>query len=152
MNGRWFRGRSTGIGVRRCRLRFDAAGESCKLLPPERAGATSGRAAAQAKIRREEAMSMRVAVRLAAGFVAAAVTLGFAAASAEEAKKLKIGAIFDYSGPFAGGGSELHALGAKIIIDHFIKQGGVAGYQLEAIYADAQSKPDVAINEAVRLV
>jgi ABC-type branched-subunit amino acid transport system substrate-binding protein len=133
-------------------LRFDAAGESCKLLPPERAGATSGRAAAQAKIRREEAMSMRVAVRLAAGFVAAAVTLGFAAASAEEAKKLKIGAIFDYSGPFAGGGSELHALGAKIIIDHFIKQAGVAGYQLEAIYADAQSKPDVAINEAVRLV
>jgi hypothetical protein len=44
------------------------------------------------------------------------------------------------------------ALGAKIIIDYFIKQGGVEGYQLEPIYADAQSKPDVAINEAVRLV
>ena len=38
------------------------------------------------------------------------------------------------------------------MVDHFIKQGGVEGYQIEAIYADAQSKPDVAINEAVRLI
>ena len=69
-----------------------------------------------------------------------------------QGKKLKIGVIYDYSGPLAGGGSELHALGAKIMIDHFIKKGGVEGYQIEALYADAQSKPDVAINEAVRLV
>src|SRR5207302_7165380 len=69
-----------------------------------------------------------------------------------QGKKLKIGVIFDYSGPLAGGGSDLHALGAKIMIDYFAKRGGVEGYQIEAIYADAQSKPDVAINEAVRLV
>jgi branched-chain amino acid transport system substrate-binding protein len=69
-----------------------------------------------------------------------------------QGKKLKIGVIYDYSGPLAGGGSELHALGAKIMIDHFIKKGGVEGYQIEALYADAQSKPDVAINEAVRLI
>jgi ABC-type branched-subunit amino acid transport system substrate-binding protein len=69
-----------------------------------------------------------------------------------QGKKLKIGVIYDYTGPFAGGGSELHALGAKIMIDHFIKKGGVEGYQIEAVYADAQSKPDVAINEAVRLI
>jgi branched-chain amino acid transport system substrate-binding protein len=68
-----------------------------------------------------------------------------------QGKKLKIGVIFDYSGPLAGGGSDLHALGAKIMIDHFAKKG-VEGYAIEAIYADAQSKPDVAINEAVRLV
>ncbi len=55
-------------------------------------------------------------------------------------------------GPLAGGGSELHALGAKIMIDHFIKKGGVEGYQIEALYADAQSKPEIAINEAVRLI
>src|SRR5438067_11239897 len=67
-------------------------------------------------------------------------------------KKLKVGVVYDYTGPLAGGGSELHALGAKIMIDYFIKQGGVEGYQIEAVYADAQSKPDVAINEAVRLV
>jgi branched-chain amino acid transport system substrate-binding protein len=66
-------------------------------------------------------------------------------------KKLKIGVIFDYTGPLAGGGSELHALGAKIMIDYFAKTG-VEGYKIEAVYADAQSKPDVAINEAVRLV
>jgi branched-chain amino acid transport system substrate-binding protein len=69
-----------------------------------------------------------------------------------QARKLKIGVIYDYTGPFAGGGSELHALGAKIMIDHFAKKGGVEGYQIEAVYADAQSKPDVAINEAVRLI
>src|SRR5256884_6525794 len=69
-----------------------------------------------------------------------------------QGKKLKIGVIYDYTGPLAGGGSELHALGAKIMIDYFIKKGGVEGYQIEAVYADAQSKPDVAINEAVRLI
>ena len=66
--------------------------------------------------------------------------------------KIKIGVIFDLTGPLAGGGSELHDLGAKIMIDYFVKKGGVEGYQIEAIYADAQSKPDVAINEAVRLI
>src|SRR5436190_18026065 len=69
-----------------------------------------------------------------------------------QGKKIKIGVVFDYSGPLAGGGSDLHALGTKIMIDYFIKKGGVEGYQIEAIYADAQSKPDVAINEAVRLI
>ncbi len=69
-----------------------------------------------------------------------------------QAKKLKIGVVFDYTGPLAGGGSDLHALGAKIMIDHFAKKGGVEGYQIEAVYADAQSKPEVAINEATRLI
>jgi len=69
-----------------------------------------------------------------------------------QAKKLKIGVVFDYTGPLAGGGSDLHALGAKIMIDHFAKKGGVEGYQIEAVYADAQSKPEIAINEATRLI
>jgi branched-chain amino acid transport system substrate-binding protein len=69
-----------------------------------------------------------------------------------QGKKLKIGVIFDYTGPLAGGGSDLHALGAKIMIDYFAKKGGVEGYAIEAVYADAQSKPEVAINEAVRLI
>jgi ABC-type branched-subunit amino acid transport system substrate-binding protein len=93
-------------------------------------------------------------MRAAAGLSALAVVLGLALASDAPAqgKKLKIGVIYDYTGPMAGGGSELHALGAKIMIDYFIKKGGVEGYQIEAVYADAQSKPDVAINEAVRLI
>jgi len=72
---------------------------------------------------------------------------------AEEATKtIKIGVVYDLTGPFAGGGSDLQYLGAKIIIDWFNAHGGIDGYKVEPIYADAQSKPDVAINEAVRLI
>src|SRR5204862_1086523 len=49
------------------------------------------------------------------------------------------------------GGSELQYIGAKIMLDQYAKTG-VEGYKIEAVYADAQSKPDVAINEAVRLI
>ena len=97
-------------------------------------------------------MSKGLIVRLT-GFTMAAVaalSLGFAAQAQE--KKLKIGVIYDLTGPLAGGGSELQYIGAKIMLDNFIKQGGVEGYKIEAVYADAQSKPDVAINEAVRLI
>ena len=92
--------------------------------------------------------------RCVCGMIAVALALVAPGARDAEAqaKKLKIGVVFDYTGPFAGGGSELHALGAKIMIDYFAKKGGVEGYQIEAVYADAQSKPDVAINEAVRMV
>src|SRR5881397_666256 len=90
-------------------------------------------------------MRVLVAVMLVAGAALAPEALA-------QAKKLKIGVVYDYSGPLAGGGSDLHYLGAKIMIDNFIKQGGVEGYKIEAVYADAQSKPDVAINEAVRLI
>ncbi len=99
-------------------------------------------------------MSLRTLRRLAA--LVMVVTLvagaGLAPESLAQGKKLKIGVIYDYTGPLAGGGSDLHALGAKIMIDHFIKKGGVEGYQIEALYADAQSKPEIAINEAVRLI
>jgi branched-chain amino acid transport system substrate-binding protein len=100
-------------------------------------------------VAREDIMIVRAFGRLLGGVALAALALGVAQA---QEKKLKIGVIYDYTGPLAGGGSDLHALGAKIMIDHFIKQGGVGGYKIEAVYADAQSKPDVAINEAVRLV
>ena len=97
-------------------------------------------------------MIPRTVTRLVLASTAIALLLLTAAETAAQAKKLKIGVVFDYSGPLAGGGSDLHALGAKIMIDHFAKQGGVEGYQIEAQYADAQSKPEVAINEAVRLI
>ena len=95
---------------------------------------------------------MRVS-RLLKGVAAGLAALGLLAspASAQE-KSIKIGVIYDYTGPLAGGGSELQAQGAKIMIDYFNSIGGVEGYKIEPIYADAQSKPDVAINEAVRLI
>ncbi|NWM64747.1 ABC transporter substrate-binding protein, partial [Escherichia coli] len=48
-------------------------------------------------------------------------------------------------------GSELGYIGAKIMLDQYTKTG-VEGYKVEAVYADAQSKPDIAINESVRLL
>jgi branched-chain amino acid transport system substrate-binding protein len=99
-------------------------------------------------------MLMHVVKRFACVLLVTALVLGASSTpeTAAQGKKLKIGVVYDYTGPLAGGGSDLHALGAKIMIDHFIKKGGVEGYQIEAVYADAQSKPDVAINEAVRLI
>jgi branched-chain amino acid transport system substrate-binding protein len=88
-------------------------------------------------------------VRLAFGLLAC---LGLALSAQAQQKKIKIGVIYDLTGPFAGAGSELQYTGAKIMMDYFIKQGGVEGYQIEPVYADSQSKPDVAINEATRLI
>ena len=97
-------------------------------------------------------MKLRDFQRLFCAAIGAAL-LALPAAQAEEpAKTLKIGVVYDLTGPFAGGGSDLHYLGAKIIIDWFNAQGGIDGYKVKPIYADAQSKPDVAINEAVRLI
>ncbi len=97
-------------------------------------------------------MGMRNAARVLSWTIAAVVALGLAVTAEAQDKKIRIGVVYDLTGPFAGGGSELQYTGAKIMIDYFIKQGGVEGYQIEAVYADAQSKPDVAINEATRLV
>ncbi len=90
--------------------------------------------------------------RIFCALIAAVAALGLAASAQAQAKKIKIGVVYDLTGPFAGGGSKLQYDGAKIMLDYFIKQGGVDGYQIEPIYADAQSKPDVAINEATRLI
>ncbi|HLG48435.1 MAG TPA: ABC transporter substrate-binding protein [Reyranella sp.] len=92
-------------------------------------------------------------VRLAFAFVAWSIAFwGLAISAQAQEKKIKIGVVYDLTGPFAGGGSKLQYDGAKIMLDYFTKQGGVEGYKIEPIYADAQSKPDVAINEAVRLI
>src|SRR5919106_1533368 len=96
-------------------------------------------------------MLKRKAARLFGAFVAAVAAVGLAASAEAQEKKIKIGVIYDLTGPLAGGGSELQHIGAKIMLDHFSKTG-VEGYKIEAVYADAQSKPDVAINEAVRLI
>ncbi len=96
-------------------------------------------------------MTLRKAGRLVGGFVAAIAALGMAASAQAQEKKLKIGVIYDLTGPLAGGGSELQYIGAKIMLDQYVKSG-IEGYKVEVVYADAQSKPDVAINEATRLI
>ena len=69
-----------------------------------------------------------------------------------QGKEIKIGVIYDYTGPFAAGGSQAAAIATKIAIEMINEKGGVEGYKVNAIYADAQSKAEVAINEATRLL
>ncbi len=85
---------------------------------------------------------------LAAAFGAAA----FTAPAFSQAKEIKIGVIYDYTGPLAAGGSKAAAIATKIAIDMINEKGGVDGYKIDPMYADAQSKNEVAINEATRLM
>lgn len=84
--------------------------------------------------------------------LASALAVAGLARPAAAAEDIKVGVIFDYTGPLAAGGSEAGAVGTKIAIDMINERGGVAGHKIKAIYADAQSKPDIAINEAERLL
>lgn len=65
---------------------------------------------------------------------------------------IKVGVIYDLTGAFAAGGSKASAIGTQIAIDMINERGGVAGHKIIAVNADAQSKADVAINEAERLL
>jgi branched-chain amino acid transport system substrate-binding protein len=65
---------------------------------------------------------------------------------------IKVGVIYDLTGAFAGGGSKAGSIGNKIAIDMVNEKGGVEGHKIIATFADAQSKTDVAINEAERLL
>jgi len=82
----------------------------------------------------------------------AAVLAAAAFAAQAQQKEIKIGFIYDVSGPFAGGGSEPAQVGTKAIVDYFNERGGVAGHKIVPIFVDAQSKVDVAINEMTRLI
>jgi branched-chain amino acid transport system substrate-binding protein len=89
----------------------------------------------------------RAVTKLALTCVAATLMCGSAFA-----QDIKIGAIYDLTGPFAGGGSKPASIGNKIAIDMINERGGVEGHKIVAVNADAQSKIDVAINEAERLL
>ncbi len=83
----------------------------------------------------------------------AGAALAFALGPAvAQVKEVKIGVIFDLSGPLAAGGSVASNLGTKYAIDMVNEKGGVEGYKIKPIYADAQSKVDVSINESERLL
>ena len=84
--------------------------------------------------------------------VFAALALAASASAFAQQKEIKIGFIYDLTGPFAGGGSEPAQIGTKAAVDYFNERGGVAGYRINAIFVDAQSKVDVAINEMTRLI
>jgi branched-chain amino acid transport system substrate-binding protein len=82
----------------------------------------------------------------------AAALMVVAAGAGAQSKELKVGVIYDLTGALAAGGSNASYLGTKYAIDMINEKGGVEGYKIKPIYADAQSKPDVAINETERLL
>ncbi len=65
---------------------------------------------------------------------------------------LRVGVMTDLSGPFAGAGSQPLFWGAEVAIELFNQRGGAGGRPVVAVSADSQSKADVAINEAERLL
>jgi branched-chain amino acid transport system substrate-binding protein len=90
--------------------------------------------------------------RGAAGIAGVAAAALAATAGAQE-KPIRIGTLYDLSGPFAAAGSVASSLGAQIAIDLVNEKGGVLGkYKIEPINGDSQSKADAAINEAERLL
>ena len=91
-------------------------------------------------------------LKSAAGAAAAIGLVVGASPPAAAQKEVKLGIIYDYTGPFAGGGSLPAAIATKIAVDMINERGGVEGHKIVATYADAQSKTDVAINEAERLL
>src|SRR5882672_3760653 len=96
-------------------------------------------------------ISRRTLLKSSAGV--AALSLAGSRAWAQAASPIRIGVLYDLSGPFAAAGSVASSIGAKIAIDLTNERGGVLGkYKVEPVKADSQSKADVAINEADRLI
>jgi branched-chain amino acid transport system substrate-binding protein len=97
------------------------------------------------------ATSRRTLLRNSAA-AAAALTFDWTRAQAQ-AETVRIGVIYDLTGPFAAGGSVASSVGTQIAIDLVNEKGGVGGkYKIVPVAADSQSKPDIAINEAERLI
>src|SRR2546430_12488194 len=84
---------------------------------------------------------------------AAALIVGPASRVDAQEQTIKIGVLYDHSGPFSAAGSLNCWRGAKMIIDYVNEKGGVLGkYKIVQVDGDGQSKAEVAINEAERLL
>jgi branched-chain amino acid transport system substrate-binding protein len=70
-----------------------------------------------------------------------------------QGQQIKIGLLYDHTGPFSAAGSLNCWRGAKMIIDYVNEHGGVLGkYKIVQVDGDTQSKTEAAINEAERLL
>jgi branched-chain amino acid transport system substrate-binding protein len=70
-----------------------------------------------------------------------------------QGQTIKIGLLYDHSGPFSAAGSLNCYRGAKMIIDYVNEHGGVLGkYKIVQVDGDSQSKTEAAINETERLL
>src|SRR5213594_4968583 len=96
--------------------------------------------------------SLRVLLALVLVALVAVATVPQLPASAQ-GQTIKIGVLFDHTGPFSAAGSLNCYRGAKMIIDYINEKGGVLGkYKIVQVDGDSQSKAEIAINEAERLL
>jgi len=94
----------------------------------------------------------RVLVAVALALMVAGIGAWSERADAQ-GQTIKIGVLYDHSGPFSAAGSLNCWRGAKMIIDYINERGGVLGkYKIVQVDGDSQSKAEVAINEAERLL
>ena len=85
---------------------------------------------------------------------AAAVTVPvLSPAALAQDKSIRIGVLYDFSGPLAAAGSVASAIGVQIAIDLVNEKGGALGKRkIDPVVADSQSRVDVALKEAERLI
>jgi branched-chain amino acid transport system substrate-binding protein len=95
-----------------------------------------------------------IRILLALALVASLAAMALVASRVDaQGQTIKIGLLFDHSGPFSAAGSLNCWRGAKMIIDLVNEHGGVLGkYKIVQVDGDSQSKAEVAINEAERLL
>jgi branched-chain amino acid transport system substrate-binding protein len=88
------------------------------------------------------------------GTAAAAAAVGpWVARASAQGQPIKIGTLYDHTGPFSAAGSLNCWRGAKMIIDLVNERGGVLGkHKIVQVDGDSQSKTEAAINEAERLL
>ncbi len=84
---------------------------------------------------------------------AVAIALATGGRAAAQGQTIKIGLLYDHTGPFSAAGAVNSWRGAKMIIDYVNEKGGVLGrYKIVRVDGDSQSKAEAAINEAERLL
>jgi branched-chain amino acid transport system substrate-binding protein len=96
----------------------------------------------------------RVSILIAVVLVAAVAVATAPERHADaQGQTIKIGTLYDHSGPFSAAGSLNCWRGAKMMIDLINDKGGVLGkYKIVQVDGDSQSKTEAAINEAERLL
>src|SRR5260370_37456490 len=95
--------------------------------------------------------SRRTPLKNSAG-ASAAFSFDWTRAQAQ-AETVRIGLIYDLTGPFAAGGPVASSIGAQIATDLVNEKGGIGGkYKVSPVAAASQSKPEVAINEVGRRI
>ena len=84
---------------------------------------------------------------------AAGLALALGGRAAAQGQTIKIGLLYDHTGPFSAASAVNSWRGAKMIIDYVNEKGGVLGkYRIVRVDGDSQSKAEAAINEAERLL